>query len=230
MPDEMETNQATNLRTTRLTCPCGKICKNMRGLKIHQTKMRCQVQSNQQQRAGIFPGETQGREAHHSAQSLQAEVQVGPDTPFRRKIKWPPASNKHAWHEFDVDISEILKITSRGSVDKRLTTMSKIIISYAAGKFGYEERKEKKGISKENRRELKIKQFRSELKTLRKQYKIAKPEERQPLRELRDLIRLKMKSLRRAEWHRRRRKERAKKRMAFLSNPFNFTKNLLGEN
>lgn len=108
--------------------------------------------------------------------------------------------------------------------------MSKIIISYAAGKFGYEERKEKKGISKENRRELKIKQFRSELKTLRKQYKIAKPEERQPLRELRDLIRLNMKSLRRAEWHRRRRKERAKKRMAFLSNPFNFTKNLLGEN
>lgn len=36
-------------------------------------------------------------------------------------------------------------------------------------------------------------------------------------------------SLRRAEWHRRRRKERARKRAAFISNPFRFTKQLLGE-
>ena len=38
-----------------------------------------------------------------------------------------------------------------------------------------------------------------------------------------------MKSLHRAEWHRRRRKERARKGMAFISNPYGFTKKLLGE-
>ena len=38
-----------------------------------------------------------------------------------------------------------------------------------------------------------------------------------------------MKSLRRAEWHRRRRKERARKRMAFISNSFGFAKILLDE-
>ena len=36
-----------------------------------------------------------------------------------------------------------------------------------------------------------------------------------------------MKSLRRAKWHIRQRKERARKRMAFISNPFSFTKKLL---
>ncbi|KAL7891157.1 hypothetical protein AOLI_G00006330 [Acnodon oligacanthus] len=36
-------------------------------------------------------------------------------------------------------------------------------------------------------------------------------------------------TLRRAEWHRRRRKERAKKRAAFIANPFGFTKQLVGK-
>ena len=49
------------------------------------------------------------------------------------------------------------------------------------------------------------------------------------LQQLHDSIRAKMKSLRRAEWHRCRRKERARKRMAFISNPFGFTKILHGE-
>ncbi|KAL7881484.1 hypothetical protein AOLI_G00083320 [Acnodon oligacanthus] len=36
-------------------------------------------------------------------------------------------------------------------------------------------------------------------------------------------------TLRRAEWHRRRRKERTRKRAAFITNPFGFTKQLLGK-
>lgn len=90
-------------------------------------------------------GEMQGQGAYHSTQSLQAEVKEEPDTPFWRKIRWAPASDKHAWHEFNVvDISEILETTLRGSVDKRLMTMFKIIIIYAAGKFRYDEREKKK--------------------------------------------------------------------------------------
>lgn len=36
-------------------------------------------------------------------------------------------------------------------------------------------------------------------------------------------------TLRRAEWHRRRRKERSRKRASFIANPFGFTKQLLGQ-
>lgn len=47
--------------------------------------------------------------------------------------------------------------------------------------------------------------------------------------ELRHTIRKKIMTLRRAEWHRRRRTERARKRIFFIANPFEFTKRLLGQ-
>ena len=164
----------------------------------------------------------QGWEAHHSAQSLQAEAQDSPSTPktLGKRIKWPAATGKKAWYDFDEDVSEILEITSSGqhdSVDKRLLTTAKIIVSYAEKRYGYEERK-KNVTSKENRRERKIKDLRKDLKSLTKQYKRVKPEEKESLQELRNIIQLNMRSLQRAEWHRRRRKERARKILAFISN------------
>ena len=85
--------------------------------------MKCQVESSQTQRMGISPGEmqeVQGWEAHHSGQFLQAEAQKPPGTPrtFGNKIKWLVAMDKKAWFDFNVDISKILEITSKGSVDK----------------------------------------------------------------------------------------------------------------
>ena len=65
-------------------------------------------------------------------------------------------------------------------------TMSNIIISYVKAQYGYVELRERYS-GKENGREIKIKQLR-ELKFLRKQYKIAKPDEKEPLWELRDII------------------------------------------
>ncbi|GAA6088924.1 uncharacterized protein LOC116975754 [Tachysurus ichikawai] len=68
---------------------------------------------------------------------------------------------------------------------------------------------------------FKIHNIRVELKTLKKQYKAAGKEERGPLEELRCILRKKLLTLRRAEQHRR--------RAAFIRNPFEFTKQLLGQ-
>lgn len=46
--------------------------------------------------------------------------------------------------------------------------------------------------------------------------------------ELKEILRRKL-TVRQAEWHRREGKERAKKREALISNPFSFTKRLLGQ-
>ena len=65
--DDMEANQAIQQRIKATICHCGKICKNIHGLKIHQARMKCQVETSQGQRTGASPGETQetqGREAH----------------------------------------------------------------------------------------------------------------------------------------------------------------------
>lgn len=61
------------ITTTTIQCICGKSCKNERGLKIHQGRMRCVTAAMTTQRTEVTSGKTQeepGPEATHSAQSL----------------------------------------------------------------------------------------------------------------------------------------------------------------
>ena len=214
---------------TKPTCVCGKECKNERGLKIHQTRMKCLVQISQMQRTGNVPGETQevpGPETHHRAQSLHAPDPMNPNK--SKKIKWPAASAKETWLEFDQDVCMSLEATSSGNADRRLKAMTTIIINYASGRFGCTEENENK-IKRNNRRTEKIKELRQELKILRKQFRKASDEERHALAELRDIVRKKLISTKKVEGLRKRRKERARKRTAFIANPFEFARKLLGE-
>ena len=193
--------------------------------------MKCLAKEGQLQHTGNSPGETQeehGQDAHHSAPSLHVADQPMPDIVHHKRIKWPPASESGAWRVFDEDVCAILQSTSAGDADRRLQAMSKIIVSYASERFGLADSK----ISKpyiNNRRTEQIHKLRPELRSLRSQFKKASTEKRLPLAELRDIVRRKLKMARRAEGHRRRRKERAKKRTSFIANPFGFTRKLLGD-
>ena len=44
---------------------------------------------------------------------------------------------KNAWQDIVANIVEILKISANGSVENKLLTMSKIIISYVKAQYGY---------------------------------------------------------------------------------------------
>ena len=70
---------------------------------------------------------------------------------------------------------------------------------------------------------------RRELRALKKKYKHASEGERQPFTELREILKAKLRSIRKAEWHRMRWKERAWKRLSFLTDPFGFALKLLGD-
>ena len=193
--------------------------------------MKCLVRTDQRQRSGSTPGKTKeesGQDAYHSAQSLHDDGQSRSDRILSRMIKWPTASNKGTWQEFDTEVCSILDTTSKGDADRRIQTLTKIILSYASSKFGLVDRCERKAHTN-NRRTERIKQLRQELRSLKKRFKKASSEERQPLAELREIVRKKLMTIRRAEGHRRRRKERARKRTAFITNPFGFAKNLLGD-
>lgn len=195
--------------------------------------MKCIQKEVESQRTGTTPGETQeepGPDSPHSARSLQ--VMQPPDahrTSEHRRVKWPQASKEKEWRQFDEDADTILEATAKGRADRRLKMMTTIITSLAAERFGLEEKRAAKPPYTMNNRASKIHQLRQELKTLRQQFKVASEEERGPLAELRSIIRKKLMTLRRAEWHRRRRKERSRRRAAFLANPFGFTKQLLGQ-
>lgn len=114
----------------------------------------------------------------------------------------------------------------RGDADQKLQTLSTMIISIGAERFGIKERQLTRGVAEPNRREVEISQ--RELRLLGRQFKKAREEEKAGLAELRHTLRKRLTTLWRAEWHRRRGKERARKRVAFISNPFGFTKKILG--
>ena len=120
----------------------------------------------------------------------------------------------------------------RGDVERRLSFMTTIITSLASERFRCVETRQPRMHYTDNRRVNKMKDLKREIRSLKKLYKRASIEERQPLEELRGILRGELKTLRRAEWHRRRRrrrKERSRKRANFLSNPFGFARILLGE-
>ena len=112
--------------------------------------------------------------------------------------------------------------------DRRLNVLSAIIVSYDKEVFGLREGKQEKTYCK-NRRAKKVQDLRRELRALKKKYKQASDGEHQPLTDLREIFRAKLTTIRKAEWHRRRRKERARKRTSFLTDPFGFAKKLLGD-
>ncbi len=188
------------------------------------------------QRTGPEPGETQeepGQEATHRAQSLHVPEPPNPSRVVQQRIKWPPASKRSEWLRFDEDVSNHRRIqaTAKGDADSRLQTITTIIFSYALERFGQVEKGKTKSTSYTMiRRATKIHHLRQELFTLKKQYKKATDEEKRPLAELQNILRKKLMILRRAEWHRRRGRERARKRAAFIANPFGFTKQLHGDN
>ena len=184
------------------------------------------------QRTGIIPGETQdepGPESPHSARSLHVSQTPPTDrTSELRRVKWPPASKKSEWQRFDDDIELFLDGASRGDTDRRLQTACSIVVTIGIERFGTVEVSQKKTYTM-NRRATAIRSLRKELKDLTRQYKRAREEEKAALSQLRSIIRKKLTGLRRAEWHRRRARERTRKRAAFISNPFGFTKKLLGQ-
>ncbi|XP_062283087.1 uncharacterized protein LOC133987658 [Scomber scombrus] len=218
-------------------CTCGKVCKNIHGLKIHRARMKCPVGADASQRTGVTPGETQeelGLESPHSAQNLQV-LQTNPSSikSDRRRIKWPAASMTSLWQQFDDDVNKILEGMAKGEADKKLQVMTTTIFSIAAERFGEEKEKKEKKSSRTsysmNQRAVRIHNIRQEMKALKSQYKAAGEEERTGLAQLMCILRKNIRVLRRAEWHRRRRRERARKHAAFIANPFKFTKDLLGQ-
>ena len=171
-----------------------------------------------------------GQESYHSAQSLQASVPLTLGKESRKKIKCAPANNKGAWQDFDNDICEIIQSAMKGDVERRLSFMTTIITSLASERFGCVEPRQPRMHYTANCRVNKMKDLRKEIRSLKKLYRRASIEDRQPLEELWGILRGELKTLQRAEWHRRRRrKERSGKRANFLSNPFGFARTLLGE-
>lgn len=67
------------------------------------------------------------------------------------------ASNlQNKWQKFDEDADKVLEATAKGDVERRLQTMTTIIVSMAAERFAVEEVKGVKKPCTKNQRAVKI--------------------------------------------------------------------------
>ena len=88
---------------------------------------------------------------------------------------------------------------------------------------------EKKKLIVRNHRAKRIQHLRYKLRTLNRKHKQASEEERQLLIELREVLKVKLRYIQKAEWHRRHQKETVRKRYLFLADPFGFARKLLSD-
>ena len=84
MTENTETNRnvPSTPTGTGVECKCGKVCKNLRGLRVHQSRTACGRAMPQKQRSGSSPGETQkntSQEDHHSTGNLLEDVALHDD-------------------------------------------------------------------------------------------------------------------------------------------------------
>ncbi|KAJ8362267.1 hypothetical protein AAFF_G00386670 [Aldrovandia affinis] len=139
--------------------------------------MKCLMREQVVQRTGTAPGETQeepGPESPHSARNLHVPAAPLPSrVGVNRRVKWPSANKEKEWLLFDDDVDEILEATAKGDADRKLQTMTTIIISLAAERFGTVKERGTKTPYVKNRRAEKISQLRQELRKLKRQFKEA---------------------------------------------------------
>lgn len=112
------------LSTMTATCFCGKVCKNLRGLRIHQTRMGCIRRKQAEQRTEPVPSTDPGKteeeqepESPHSVQNLQAQHAAPSKPSEQRRVLWPAANKVSEWHQFDEDVDATLDAACRGDSD-----------------------------------------------------------------------------------------------------------------
>lgn len=124
-------------------------------------------------------------------------------------------------------MDQILEAKAKGDLECQLNMMNTIIVSITVERFRTEAPKPIQSAYARNHRARKIQHLREELKLLKRQYKTAGEVERAGPADLRAILRKQLLTLQRAEFHRRRQKETARKRASFLANPLKLTKQFL---
>ena len=200
-------------------CHCGKICKNLRGLRIHQARTKCKNVRHQKERTDNSDktDEDHSQDSHHSAEDLnpteaaqddrQDSGEPGPAhvgmekdlQPRKDRVKWPPSNDKQ-WDIFDEDMEMLLESVLVRDVEKKITTLTTMVYTVGMERFGTTERKEKKTSEiHANRRQQAIQSIKGELKVLTRQYRWANEMEKTGLSQLRSTLREKMRGLQKAE-------------------------------
>ena len=178
----------------------------------------------------LAPGQTRDNPGQVSDQSTQVDPLFdgnGDEGERKRKVKWPAMADEKVQREFDEDLHMLLEISLKGSSKRKLELIGVTIYEAGKDRFGLIEPKKVKPTHTPSRRQKEISSWKRELRSLLRQRWIRANEEEKPgLSDLREQLRSKLTSLRRAEAQRNKIKAREKSRRSFFNNPYQFTKKL----
>ena len=166
-----------------------------------------------------------------STQESQGNDSSSPEEMMKKpKVLWPAVNEKANYKRFEeIVCKKIYKM--KGSTEDKLKKLASTIYETVVESFGIKEERKKQPTTKrgESRRKRRMGQLRREKNVLRKQWRKAKPEEKDGLsvlyEDLKKKCRKVQRNIRRAE----RRKESQRTREQFLKNPYEATKKLFAE-
>lgn len=99
--------------------------------------------------AGPGPGETEEELGQEALQS--PEPPGGANSPFGQAVQKEVVAIT-AWQKFDKDVDKVMEATAERDMKRRLQTMTTIIVSMAAERFGVEEERVAKQHYTKNQR------------------------------------------------------------------------------
>ena len=132
---------------TETKCTCGKVCKNTRGLKIHQVRSRCGIVTLMTQRYELT-SKTQedpsqdttlrvrnlsvSESSQDSSDDLLEELGLRPREDQQtkenaREKRLRISEDEVALSGFDQDISMILESTMQGNIERKIETFTNMV-------------------------------------------------------------------------------------------------------
>ena len=145
----------------------------------------------------------------------------------KEKVQWPRA-NSSAWEQWDRDMTEILK-TQSTTPEGKAVLHPMIIYTMGKDRFGVKEgnRKMQEEGKGPTRRQRKCKKLREDINQLKETYKNAKEEEKAGIKQLQEGKLKELRLAKRAESLKKSRKKYTRNCNAFLSNPFEFSREVI---
>ena len=143
----------------------------------------------------------------------------------KERINWPKTNSKE-WDRLDTDLSMLLKVIY-SPPEKKAISHPTIIFQMCKERFGIKENKTKTTQGIPSRRQQKCRKLREEIKILKKTYAEALPEEKDAVKELQNEKLKKLRLAKRAESIKKNRKQFSANCHGFLSQPFQFARNIL---
>ena len=148
----------------------------------------------------------------------------GREHPRKPEINWPK-SNSPEWHKFDEDVSKRLKIIMASPVELA-KSHPRIIYNMGTERFG--EKEKKRPVTRgPSRRQKSMSNLRQDIKKLDSAIKLAPEEEKEGIKQLHKEKLRDLRMKKRAESVRKNRQKFRKNCSEFLTQPYNFSRNLI---